>query len=177
MAKRSRRRSSTPTTDSGDSERSSDPLPPNTKKARIPAEVSNKDDATSSRLGGSESASNTNIAETAAAAKPAQYVKIFNMNVNGVMKAFARKDKRLDALLKDQGQWRFATGVDLIYRCYKCSADPDIVVLTEMHYDPQAPLKRKEDGMASYQRFKARYPVGSVIRDQGRNSIRTVHRY
>lgn len=37
--------------------------------------------------------------------------------------------------------------------------DPDIVVLTEMHYDPQASLKRKEDGMAPYQRFKARYPV------------------
>lgn len=30
-------------------------------------------------------------------------IKIFNMNVNGVMKAFARREKRLDALLKEQG--------------------------------------------------------------------------
>jgi hypothetical protein len=39
--------------------------------------------------------------------------------------------------------------------------DPDIVVFTETHYDPQAPMKVKPDGMAPYQRFKNRYAVSA----------------
>lgn len=38
--------------------------------------------------------------------------------------------------------------------------DPDIVVFTETHFDPQAPMKKKHDGMAAYQTFRNSYKVG-----------------
>jgi hypothetical protein len=37
-------------------------------------------------------------------------IKIFNMNLNGLMKAFSRKNKRLEILLKEQGEPRHCSG-------------------------------------------------------------------
>ncbi|KAK9898989.1 DNase I-like protein [Cystobasidium minutum MCA 4210] len=140
MAKRARRGPSASTTDSGSESEELARSCISSKKPRQEASSLNKDDAQRSAR-----VSEDNASATSTAAGPStrsdegmKTFKIFNMNVNGVLKAFARKEKRLDALLKEQ--------------------DPDIVVLTEMHYDPQAPLKRKEDGMAPYQRFRSRYP-------------------
>lgn len=101
MTKRVRRRSSGSTTDSTDSESSSHLPPAQAKKARIPEKVPGQDGVSPTASSSTDSAT---AGQPGAADMSAPSIKIFNMNVNGVMKAFARKDKRLEVLLTEQGQ-------------------------------------------------------------------------
>lgn len=105
MAKRTRRHSSTSTTASSGSDEATSSLHAPGKKARPSAKVSDHDAAgSSSRISDKIEGQDAELAGHPV--QPDEHVpsiKIFNMNVNGAMKSFARKNKRLETLLKEQG--------------------------------------------------------------------------
>lgn len=102
MAKRARRRSSASTTASSDVEETDTESATAVKKLRVGPEPSSSNavNRTNTENDGKVQGREGDSASTEQATKS---IKIFNLNVNGVLKAFARKNKRLGELLIEQG--------------------------------------------------------------------------